>query len=128
MELQMTAHDPLATVRSAHRYVAAYTRRVLDAAAAFGQAVGELGFNYEGGDPLFYKFPRPKFVFTSWAWDFLPMYSVRLGWSRNGINANVADNAVVLLDHIADTGFESRTSGKLEPDPLKDLPPAEASD
>lgn len=121
--------DPLATIRRAYRYIAAYERRVLDAVDAVDEELRELGFERKKPhrwSPLYNSFPSRTYAPEHWVWDNLPNYAMRYQWISGAPNA--VGSRWTLLDHVADTAFELRRIAEPgEPNPLEDLAPVEES-
>lgn len=125
----------LSAVRDAYRYVVAYQRRVLDGISAVDEVLAAHGFERNTrGDrykwvPLYTAFPSRDWAPDKWAWDHVPSFACRYVWNYG--EANTAGSRHVLVDHIADTAFEtlllSPRRTRDEPDPLADLAPSESS-
>lgn len=131
----MSEDDHLATVRQAYRYVVAYERRVLDALTVVHEEVERLGFAFGHWEPMATAFPkRNRFKGNDWAWNHVPLSNAQFEWAHGGRSGNAAGNVWLLVDHVADTGFENacrrveREPNPREPNPLVDLAASDSCD
>lgn len=120
----------LATIRRAYRYVVAYERRILDAVDRVDETAQEAGFERNTPHrwrPLYRDFPSRAWAPDQWAWNNVPIFACRYEWLRG--TPNTLGNRYLLLDHIADSAFESKHLSEplRELDPLHDLGEAQAS-
>lgn len=116
-------------LRQAHRIVAAYERRILDAMSFVNDKLAELEFETWEWSPQYHARPpdadNSRWTSSRWVWDYLPLNCVG-GWWMRGTDKQGPGTTHVVVEHILDTGIEwwRRSAKHGEPDPLQF--PAEA--
>ncbi len=101
--------DPIATIRQAYLYIAAYERRILDSVDVVDEAVREAGFERKRPhrwSPIYSGFPARAYAPELPVWNNLPNFAMRYQWLVG--EPNTAGNRWILMDHVADTAAERR--------------------
>jgi hypothetical protein len=109
-------------VRVAHRFVAAYEARVMQAFGVVADQLADDGFAVFGWKSLYNGMPplsRHGEWMRRWFWDYLPLHAVQGWWTRGDERAPGVVH--VLVEHVIDSAFEKWRHEKRQgvPDPLE---------